>query len=129
VRCALRPAQVGADHHPRAGGAQLRQGRQHRPDPAVVGDATVLQGHAEVGTHQHPAAADPRRQQVVQTPDAHSEAPTSLTRSTRRLEKPHSLSYQPTTLTWSPMTLVRPASKMHDAGSVTMSAETIGSST
>ena len=49
-------------------------------------------------------------------------------RSTNLFEYPHSLSYQPTTFAVVPITFVSPASKIHELGSVTMSAETIGSS-
>src|SRR5690606_16762960 len=116
-----------ADHHAGARVAQRAERGQHRPDPAVVGDAAAVEGHVQVGAQQHPPPRHALAKQVVECPH-HRDAPTYFTTSTRRLEKPHSLSYQPTTLTWLPITFVSRESKMQEAGSVTMSVETIGSS-
>ena len=55
----LRPPEVRADDHlGRVALEQQPERRQRRADPRVVGDATVLERHVQVGPDQHALAGD-----------------------------------------------------------------------
>lgn len=54
VRGALGAAQVRGHDHPGAGLGELRDGRLHGADAAVVGDVTVGERHVEVGADEDP---------------------------------------------------------------------------
>ena len=79
------------DDHPGAGVAQRRQGRQDRPDPAVVGDHArrrrLSSGTFRSARTSTRRPADALGEQVVErSAPVTASAPTSVTRSTRRLE-------------------------------------------
>jgi hypothetical protein len=87
VRRALGTAEVRAHDHPRAGVTQCDDGRQDRADPAVVADhglVVLVERDVQVGAQQHAPTRDTLAEQVVES--LQSCQPTSLTRSTRRLE-------------------------------------------
>jgi hypothetical protein len=67
IRRALRAAQVGDHDHGGPGLAERGQGRQHRPDPAVVRDRPVrlVERDVQVGAHQHAPTRHAFAEQVV----------------------------------------------------------------
>jgi hypothetical protein len=82
---ALGAAQVGHDGDPGTRLAERAQRRQHRTDAPVVSDRRAIQRNVEVGAHEHAPTLDALGEEVVQR-FHQSEEPTSLTRSTMRLE-------------------------------------------
>ena len=61
---ALGPAEMRQQQHDRAAVAQFEHGRQHRPQPRVVGDLRAVHRHVEVDADQHPLAGQVLRQVV-----------------------------------------------------------------
>ena len=84
IGAALGPPEVRGEDHPRPGFRQRLDGRQRRPDAAVVGDPISVEGDVQVDAHQHTAVADPLVEQVVER--VHSFEATRPVMSTSRLE-------------------------------------------
>src|SRR5581483_5337562 len=122
----LRAAEVGRHHQGGPAADEFLERRQAGPDPGVVRDRSLGEGHVVVDANEDALPRDVA--EVLEPAQPHSRLATSSTRSTSRLEYPHSLSYQPITLATLPMTIVDAASNVHDACDPTMSVDTIGSS-
>ncbi len=110
---ALRPPEVRAEDHARAGLAQRRDRRQRRADARVVADHAVLDRDVEVDAAEHAPAGELQRVQAARERAGHR---TLVIRSTSRFEKPHSLSYQEMTLAWRPCAIVSLESKIDENG-------------
>ena len=54
----LGPAEMRQQQDDRAAVAQLQHGRQHRPQPGVVGDLGAVHRHIEVDADQHLLAGE-----------------------------------------------------------------------
>jgi len=65
---------VGRDDHARAVREQAPKRRKRRPDPGVVTDAPVREGHVQVRADEHPSPAHARAQQIIEAVDRHRDA-------------------------------------------------------